>query len=136
MNQKQSLEISIPSELGYEKVALSAIAVLAQMTGFSRERTDDLKTALAEAVTNAIEHGNGLNVQLPVQIIVWIEQDALTLRIIDQGLKPLPRFTCPRQQRADCRGWGFMLMKNLTDEVRAIVMPGYNELQLVMLRPA
>ena len=134
MNQKKTLEISIPSELGYEKVALSAVAMLAQMMGFSRERTDDLKTALAEAVTNAIEHGNGCNVQLNVQIVAWIEQDALILRIIDQGLQPLPRFTCPRQQRADCRGWGFMLMKNLADEVRALVMPGYNELQLVMYR--
>lgn len=90
MNEQQTIEISLPSELGYEKVAISAIATLANHMGFSPERVDDLKTALSEAVLNSIEHGNQLNVQLNVQIIALIEHTALTLKIIDQGQQPLP----------------------------------------------
>ena len=57
MSEQQMIEISLPSELGYEKVATSAMATLAQHMGFSGERIDDLKTALSEAVINSIEHG-------------------------------------------------------------------------------
>jgi serine/threonine-protein kinase RsbW len=134
INQKQSVEIFIPSELGYEKVAISAVASLADRMGFPGERIDDLKTALGEAVTNAIEHGNQLNVDLNVQVIAQVDQKALTLTIIDQGHRPLPPLTPVRQDRADHRGWGLWLMQNLVDEVKAVVMPRRNELELVMYR--
>lgn len=126
------IEISLPSELGYEKVAISAIATLARSMGFSQERLDDLKTALSEAVLNAIEHGNQLNVQLRVQIIALAENSALTLKIIDQGLQPLPSLNLARQERTDHRGWGLGLIRSLVDEVKAVVRPGRNELQLLM----
>lgn len=132
MNEPHMIEISLPSELGYEKVATSAIATLARPMGFSQERLDDLKTALSEAVLNAIEHGNQLNVQLRVQIIALVEQSALTLKIIDQGLQPLPSLNLARQERTDHRGWGLFLMKSLVDEVKGVVTPGRNELQLLM----
>ncbi len=130
MNESHMIEISLPSELGYEKVATSAIATLARPMGFSQERLDDLKTALSEAVLNAIEHGNGLHAQLRVQIIALTEHSVLTLKIIDQGLQPLPSLSLVRQERADHRGWGLVLMKSLVDEVKAVVRPGRNELQL------
>ena len=38
----------LPSELRYEKVAMSALATLAHSTGFSQERIDGLKIALSE----------------------------------------------------------------------------------------
>lgn len=130
MNEQQMIEISLPSELGYEKVATSAIATLAYSMGFSQERIDDLKTALSEAVLNAIEHGNGLNGQLRVQIIALRGHSALTLKIIDEGLQPLPSLNLARQERTDHRGWGLFLVKSLVDEVKAVVTPGHNELQL------
>ena len=54
------MELSFPSELGYEKVAREAVAAFARRLGCDRERVEDLKTALGEACINAIEHGNGL----------------------------------------------------------------------------
>ena len=132
MNEQQMIAISLPSKLGYEKVATSAIATLARSMGFSQDRIDDLKTALSEAALNAIEHGNQLNGQLRVQIIALVEQSALTLKIIDQGLQPLPSLNLARQERTDHRGWGLFLVKSLVDEVKAVVTPGRNELQLLM----
>ncbi|HXW00129.1 MAG TPA: ATP-binding protein [Anaerolineae bacterium] len=132
MSEPQMIEISLPSELGYEKVATSAIATLAHHMGFSTERVDDLKTALSEAVLNSIEHGNQLNAQLKVQVIALIESSALTLIIIDQVQQPLPNLNLARQERVDHRGWGLFLVKNLVDEVKALVTPDHNELQLTM----
>jgi serine/threonine-protein kinase RsbW len=132
MNEQQTIELFLPSKLGYEKVAASAMASLARHMGFSTERVDDVKTALSEAVINSIEHGNQLNVQLNVQIIALIESSALTLKIIDQGQQPLPNLNLARQERVDHRGWGLFLVKSLVDEVRAVVTPGRNELQMTI----
>ena len=44
----QLIQISLPGEPGYEKVAISALATLAHSMGFSQERIDGLKIALSE----------------------------------------------------------------------------------------
>ena len=56
-----SVEVRLPSRLGYEKVAMSTAAAVAKLMGFREDRIEDLKTAVAEACINAIEHGNRLN---------------------------------------------------------------------------
>jgi serine/threonine-protein kinase RsbW len=132
MKCESAVEILLPSELGYEKVAISAMACLAQLQGVQDERIDDLKTALGEAVINAIEHGNQLDGQLNVQVVAHIEERSLILKVIDEGKKPLPRLTMTRQERADHRGWGLLLIQKLVDEVTAIVAPNRNELQMVI----
>jgi serine/threonine-protein kinase RsbW len=132
MKQKRTVELCIPSELGYEKLAISMIALLAQEMGFSAERIDDLKTAVGEAVSNAIEHGNQLNRQLSVQVIALVDEDSLTLKVIDQKYQSLPELTLTRQERADHRGWGMFLIQRLVDEVTAIVTPSQNILQMVI----
>jgi hypothetical protein len=54
-------ELRLPSRLGFEKVAMNTAASVAQIMGFSDDRVNDLKTAVAEACINAIEHGNRMN---------------------------------------------------------------------------
>jgi len=56
-----SVEVRIPSRLGFEKFGTDTAASMARMMGFSRDRIDNLKTSLAEVCINAIEHGNKLN---------------------------------------------------------------------------
>ena len=56
MKPVNSVEVRLPSELGFEKVAMCTAAGMAQMMGFSPDRIEDLKTAVAEACINAIEH--------------------------------------------------------------------------------
>ena len=51
-------ELRLPTRLGFEKVAMNTAASAAQLMGFSEESVDDLKTAVAEACINSIEHGN------------------------------------------------------------------------------
>jgi serine/threonine-protein kinase RsbW len=132
MKCEHVIEVLIPSELGYEKVAISVMACLAHLQGFGDRRIDDLKTALGEAVINAIEHGNQLNNQLTVHVIAQIEDRSLILKVIDEGQKPLPKLTSTRQDRADHRGWGLFLIQRLVDEVTTVVAPNRNELQMVM----
>lgn len=82
-----SLELSIPSEFGYERVVREAVASFARRIGLNSERVEDLKTAVSEACLNAIEHGNAQMPEMRVGVnCVW-ENDGLTIRVLDHGLK-------------------------------------------------
>jgi serine/threonine-protein kinase RsbW len=53
--------------------------------GFSPERVEDLKTAVAEACINAIEHGNKLNESLAVVVTLSMRDESLEVKIRDHG---------------------------------------------------
>ena len=125
------MKICLPSELGYEKFAMLAVATVAKQIGFEAKRIDDLKTAVAEAVTNAIEHGNQLNAEIRVLMAITWQETGLVLNIVDQGCQPIPEIPVERQERADHRGWGLFLIKNLMDEVEVMAAPGRNEIRMV-----
>ncbi len=42
-----TVEVRLPSRLGYEKVAMSTAAAVAKLMGFREDRVEDLKTAVA-----------------------------------------------------------------------------------------
>jgi anti-sigma regulatory factor (Ser/Thr protein kinase) len=54
-------ELRLRSRICFEKVAMSTAASVAELMGFPSDRVDNLKTAVAEACLNAIEHGNRFN---------------------------------------------------------------------------
>ena len=80
-----SVEVRLPSQLGYEKVAMSTAAAVAKLMGFREDRVEDLKTAVAEACINAIEHGNKLNDDLSVGVVLSAGINALEVKVIDDG---------------------------------------------------
>lgn len=127
------VEIYIPSELGYEKIPMAAAATVAYRMGFSQDRIDDLKTAVSEAVTNAIEHGNQSNVEIKVLVELTIQDNALTLNVVDQGRQPIPAISEERPDRPGHEGgWGMFLIKQLMDEVAVVAKPGRNEMRMVI----
>jgi serine/threonine-protein kinase RsbW len=116
-----SVEVRIPSELGFEKVAMSTAASMAALMGFSRKRIEDLKTAVAEACINAIEHGNQLDDSLSVSIVLLNSNDELEVKVIDEGVgmghKPAsPDIDRKMMGEEDPRGLGMFLIQALVDE--------------------
>jgi serine/threonine-protein kinase RsbW len=122
--------IDIPSELGYEKIPISAIALVAKKMGFSPERVEILKTVIGEAVTNAIEHGNQKNIEARVQIVLTVQAKTLVMEVFDQGKQPIPTLPVKRGKRKDWRGWGLGLIQELTDEVTTKATPQRNEIRM------
>lgn len=111
----------MPSELGFEKVAMCTAAGMAGLMGFSHDRIEDLKTAVAEACINAIEHGNGMNEALPVGVILSRSDDELEVRVIDDGGGVTREPHSPDIDRKvmgeeDPRGMGMFLIQALVDE--------------------
>ncbi|MGA7522767.1 MAG: ATP-binding protein [Acidobacteriaceae bacterium] len=116
-----TVEVRLPSRLGFEKVAMGTAASVAALMGFPSERIEDLKTAVAEACINAIEHGNQLNEQLSVGVILSATSDELEVKVIDNGsgiAKQPPRPNIDRKVHGeeDPRGMGMFLMQALVDE--------------------
>ena len=116
-----TVEVRLPSRLGFEKVAMGTAASVAALMGFPGERIEDLKTAVAEACINAIEHGNQLNEQLSVGVILSATSDELEVKVIDNGSgiarqPPRPDIDRKIHGEEDARGMGMFLIQALVDE--------------------
>ena len=116
-----SVEVRLPSRLGYEKVAMSTAAAVAKLHGLRPDRIEDLKTAVAEACINAIEHGNRLNEKLSVGVILSASNDVLEVKVIDDGKgmrsqPPKPDIDRKMHGEEDPRGMGMFLIQALVDE--------------------
>jgi serine/threonine-protein kinase RsbW len=81
----QRVELSIPSSPVFERVVRASAAEVGSAFGFSDERIEDLKLAISEAVTNAIEHGNEKAADKLVGVVFELDQEKLEIRISDQG---------------------------------------------------
>ncbi len=121
-----TVEVRLPSRLGFEKVAMSTAASVAKLMGFREERIDDLKTAIAEACINAIEHGNRLNEKLSVGVVLSAGTDALEIKVMDdgKGMKQQPAkpdIDKKMHGEEDPRGMGMFLIQALVDEAEWVV---------------
>lgn len=121
MKNGSAVHVHLPSELGFEKVAMSTAASMAGLMGFSDDRIEDLKTAVAEACINAIEHGNQFSNSLKVGVVLSNCDDQLEVKVIDDGTGLLHRPAAPDIDRKmhgeqDPRGMGMFLIQALVDE--------------------
>ena len=113
----------LPSEPGNERLALARVADSVRGLGLPDGRLEKLKTAVAEATMNAIEHGNKNRTEIPVEVEVTQSGDEIIVAISDQGgdgtagsgaaedpdlLKKLDGAQSPR-------GWGLFLIRNMVD---------------------
>jgi len=124
----ETIELHIPSRLGSEKLAMEQAAEEAKKMGFSDDRIDDLKTAVSEACTNAIEHGNKSDEQTAVSVTLTPADSSLTVTVEDQGEWSEEEFQkamqrkptlkeCPQGPIKNSRGWGVFLIRKLVNEV-------------------
>jgi len=125
LKQARSIELTLPSRLGYEKIAMNTAASVAKLMGFSEDRIEDLKTAVAEACINSMEHGNKLDEALKVGIVLSVREDSLEIKVSDQGSGPQEEIHAPnidKKMRGEegPRGMGMFLIQALVDEAEWI----------------
>jgi serine/threonine-protein kinase RsbW len=123
-----SVEVRLPSRLGFEKVAMTTAASYARLMGFPEERVEDLKTAVAEACINAIEHGNQFDERVSVGVILSMEDGSLEVKVLDRGRglqapPPPPDIDRKMHGEEDPRGMGLFLIQSLVDEAEWVNHP-------------
>lgn len=134
------IELRLPSKLGYERVAMDTASSLARRMGFQTDRVESLKTAISEAVTNAIEHGNQQDAAMKVVVLLTARADELIISVADQGRKSLDQDCATRtphieeaMSNDDKGGWGIWLIRELMDEVEFSTAPsGGNQVRMVI----
>lgn len=112
-----------------ENEGFARVAVAAYMTRMNPtlEEIEDVKTAVSEAVTNAIIHGYEKKPG-EIHIICEIKDDEFWVEIIDDGVgisdineAIQPLFTTkPEMDRA---GMGFVFMEAFMDEMKIVSFP-------------
>ncbi len=134
------IHLNIPSDLLFERVVRASAAELGTTMGFSDERIEDLKLAVSEAVTNAIEHGSngGRN---SVEVIFALDHDKLEVDIIDRG-SGVEAFNAERrvveEDNLDAgmlRGFGMYLISELVDQYEVQSTSEGTSLKLRIFRP-
>ena len=134
----QPVEFEIPSAPGNERLAMQQVAEIVQDVGFPANRLERLKTAVAEATMNAMEHGNQYDPGKPVQLKVFVEETAVRVTITDEGsgapLKPAvsPDLEAKLAGEQSPRGWGLFLIKNMVDEMNIHQDEKHHTIELVM----
>lgn len=128
MNPNNYIKLEFPSKSINEGYARSAIAAFAAQLDPTLEELGDIRTAVSEAVTNAIVHA------YPDEIgTIWmkariLDEDKLEIMIRDKGrgienLKQAmePLFTTGGEERS---GMGFTIMESFTDKLKVRSAPG------------
>jgi serine phosphatase RsbU (regulator of sigma subunit)/anti-sigma regulatory factor (Ser/Thr protein kinase) len=117
------IHLTIPSQCGYEKLAMDTAGALAEWAGFPPSRIADLRTAVSEACLNAIEHGNRMHETANVEVVLKPAAQGLTVQIFDVGsgfakdAKPSPDLAKKISGEEAPRGIGLFLIEQLVDEV-------------------
>lgn len=125
---KNYLYASFPSLTCNESLARGVCAQFAIMLDPTVEELSDVRTAVSEAVTNAIIHGYG-NADGQVVMELEAEDDMLTVTVRDTGrgiedieLARRPFYTSkPGEERS---GMGFVVMEAFMDSVEVESAPG------------
>jgi serine phosphatase RsbU (regulator of sigma subunit)/anti-sigma regulatory factor (Ser/Thr protein kinase) len=124
-------QFELPSEEGNERQAMARIERAVAGVGLEPGRLEKLKTAVAEATMNAMEHGNEYRADRPVSIRVLRSPDSLRVQVTDHGSAgdaqdaETPDLEAKLDGRQRTRGWGLFLIKEMVDEAQ--VLDGENE---------
>ncbi|MDZ7366601.1 MAG: ATP-binding protein [candidate division KSB1 bacterium] len=117
---KQTIQFSLPSTLDYIIGAAAHLTETLVRFGIITVEELNIKIALVEALTNAMEHGNGFDPKKRVKVDAKFFEDKAEIKITDQGRgfnhRQLPNPTSPENLYKP-RGRGIYMMHRLMDEV-------------------
>ncbi len=126
--QRNEMKLEFDSRSCNEGFARVAVAAFMTQLNPTLEEVADVKTAVSEAVTNAIIHAYEGDVR-KIEIESWIEGDLLTVAVRDtgRGIADIKRAMEPMfTTKAECdrAGMGFAFMEAFMDSLRVESEPG------------
>ena len=125
---KNEMTLAFDSISENEEFARVTVAAFASQLNPTLEEVADIRTAVSEAVTNAIIHGYPEGIHTIVlrvrmenqQLEVWVIDEGVVIADISRAMEPL--YTSrPDLERS---GMGFMFMEAFMDEVKVESSPG------------
>jgi len=122
MKVSNHVKMVLPAQIGNEGFARAAVAAFCAPLSPTVEQINDIKTAVSEAVTNAIVHAypehNG---EIAVDVVIY-DDKMVTIRVSDEGIgmsnveeARKPFFTT--KSANEHSGMGFTIMEAFMDEI-------------------
>ena len=128
MNETNYIKLEFPSKSCNEAFARTAAAAFAAQLDPTLEELGDIKTAVSEAVTNAIVHGYPDTLGRIAMRLRIIKGNTLEISIRDWGRgiadvqqAMTPLYTTGGEERS---GMGFTIMESFTDRLKVRSSPG------------
>jgi serine phosphatase RsbU (regulator of sigma subunit)/anti-sigma regulatory factor (Ser/Thr protein kinase) len=134
------LAFSIEGAIGNERAAMRRVAEAVAPLGLEPARLERLKTAVAEAVMNAIEYGSQGDPSVPVDVRVDADAETVRVRVTDRALSgPVPDAEMPDLDakldgRQKPRGWGLFLIRHMVDGMDVHAADGMQTVTLTLAR--
>ncbi len=128
MTVENEVRLEFPSRSANESFARTAAACFAAQLDPTLEELNDLKTAVSEAVTNAIVHAYPdaigrvalrLRIRPEQELEIMVRDWGVGIEDVEQARTPL--FTTGSEERA---GMGFTIMESFMDSVKVRSRPG------------
>jgi serine phosphatase RsbU (regulator of sigma subunit)/anti-sigma regulatory factor (Ser/Thr protein kinase) len=133
-------EIMASSAPGNERQVMREVADAVAGLELPSVRLERLKTAVAEATMNAMEHGNRYDANLDVHIQVAASPTAVRVRITDHGGRrsipetPTPDIDAKLAGQQSPRGWGLFLIRSMVDEMHTTADEAHHTVELIINR--
>jgi serine/threonine-protein kinase RsbW len=120
---ERTVEVSLPNKIGYERIAMACSASFARLIGFVPERIEDLKSAVAEACINAMQHGNKWRPEAKVVVNMNFRDDTFIVSVMDEGdgmpeVPEYPGIVRIIEEEEPTRGLGVFMIQQLVDRVK------------------
>lgn len=138
-DERVLVTFTIPSETGREREVMERVAEAVSDVPLADGKLDRVRTAVAEAAMNAIEHGNAGRADLPVDVGAHIAGGELRIRVTDrragQGRPETgetPDLEAKLRGEQSPRGWGLFLIESMVDELRVAEDDERRTVELVM----
>ncbi|WP_068676120.1 anti-sigma B factor RsbW [Oceanobacillus sp. Castelsardo] len=121
------IEMKIPAKAEYVGVIRLTLSGIANRVGFSYEEIEDIKIAVSEAITNAINHGYEKEGKGEITIGFGVYEDHLEIMVADKGesfrLNEVKNKIGPYQKSESVEnlregGFGLFLIEALMDKVQ------------------
>ena len=121
-NEINRVTLRFPSKSSNESFARSAAAAFAVQLDPTLDELEDIKTAVSEAVTNAVVHGYGDTIGMITMTVRLFEDKAVEISVADKGKgitdiekARQPLFTTGGAERS---GMGFTIMESFMDSLK------------------
>ena len=128
MKAMNEMSVSFPSVSSNEGFARAVVSAFAAQLDPTLDQLADLKTAVSEAVTNAIVHGYRETIGKVTitarlyetgKVVVKIRDKGVGIEDVEKAMEPL--YTTGGEERA---GLGFAVMQSFCDKVSVRSQPG------------
>jgi len=139
MLNDRTVEVTLPNVSGYERIAMECSASFAKIGGLVKERIDDLRTAVAEACLNAMEHGNKDHPDSRVIITMYLGDKDFKVSVMDEGdgMSIIPQNIDIKKKIEGLEppgGLGLFLIQQLVDQVEFKKMNGGGHVVKMVLK--